>query len=131
MHRPQEGQCRRGQGNSQNKKEVQAFNGFLNFCYCFIEDFSKIVKHLHNLTSNQPFLWGADQQTTFDALKDKLCSSLVLCIPINDSPFHVEINCSQFVIGSILSQYIDGKWHLVMYQSQALMAAEWDYKIHC
>ena len=41
-----------------NKKGVQAFIGFLNYYRRFIKDFSKIAHPLHQLTGNQPFIWG-------------------------------------------------------------------------
>ena len=113
-----------------NKTEVQAFIGFLNFYRRFIEDFSKIAKPLHQLTGNQPFVWKKEQQEAFEGLKERLCLEPVLRIPIDDAPFRVETDCSQFAMGGVLSQYIDGKWHPVAYRSQALTAAERNYEIH-
>ena len=113
-----------------NKTEVQAFIGFLNFYRRFIEDFSKIAKPLHQLTGNQPFVWGKEQQEAFEGLKERLCSEPVLRIPIDDAPFQVETDCSRFAMGGVLSQYIDGKWHPVAYRSQVLTATERNYEIH-
>ena len=62
--------------------------------------------------------------------RERTSSHTVLRIPINDAPFRVETDCSQFAMGHVLSQYINGKWHPVAYRSQALTAAERNYKIY-
>ena len=113
-----------------NRTEVQSFIGFINFYRRFIANFSHIAKPLHRLTGNQDFEWGTKQQQAFDALKEKLCSEPVLRIPTDDGPFRVETDCSQFAMGGVLSQYIDGKWHPIAYWSEALTAAERNYEIH-
>ncbi len=51
------------------KKELQSFLGFTNFYCCFIKNYSKIVKQMTQLMGNEPWKWGAVQQTTFDQLK--------------------------------------------------------------
>ena len=67
-----------------NKKGVQEFLGFVNFYWRFINDFSKIARHLHELTGKQPWKWGAKQQDAFNALKRCLCSKPILR---DDAPF--------------------------------------------
>ena len=42
----------------------------------------------------------------------------------------METDCSQFAMGRVLSQYIDGKLHPIAYRSEALTAAERNYEIH-
>ena len=113
-----------------NKTEVQSFIGFINFYRRFIANFSHIAKPLHWLTGNQDFEWGTEQQQAFDAFKERLCSEPVLRISTDDGPFCVETDCSQFAMGGVLSQYIDGKWHPIAYRSEALTAAERNYEIH-
>ena len=54
----------------------------------------------------------------------------VLRIPIDDAPFRVECDSSDFANGAILSQYIDEKWHPVDYRSRMLSETERDYEIH-
>ena len=92
------------------KKELQAFIGFLNYYRRFIKDFSKIARPLHLLTGNKPFVWVKEQQEAFVRLKEALCSRPVLYLPSDDDPFRIETDCSQYAMGGILSQHIDGKW---------------------
>ena len=113
-----------------NKKELQAFIGFLNYYRRFIRDFSKIARPLHQLTGNQPFVWGLEQQEAFEQLKENLCSKPVLYLPSDDGPFRIETDCSQYAMGGVLSQHIEGKWRPIAYRSQSLTEAERNYEIH-
>ena len=83
-----------------------------------------------NLTGNTAWSWGPEQQTAFEELKGSLCAQPVLRIPIDDAPFRVETDCSQYAMGGVLSQLIDGKWHPIAYRSEALSPAERNYEIH-
>ena len=113
-----------------NVKGVRSFLGFGNFYRRFIRDFSKIARPLHELTGEQPWKWGVEQQEAFDALKRCLCSEPILAIPKDDAPFRVEADCSQYAMGGVLSQLIDDKWHPVAYRSQSLSPVERNYEIH-
>ena len=61
-------------------------------------------------------------------LRKCLCSELVLNILKDNAPFWVEADCSQYVMGFVLSQLIDDKWHPVTYRSQSLSQVECNMK---
>ncbi|GKE21806.1 hypothetical protein Tco_1433318, partial [Tanacetum coccineum] len=47
-----------------------------------IKDFSKIAKSLTALTQkNKKYIWGEDQETAFQLLKQKLCEAPILALP--------------------------------------------------
>ena len=104
--------------------------GFVNFYRRFIRDFSKIARPLHELTGKQPWRWGPEQQQAFDDLRKALCEGPVLAIPRDDAPFRVEADCSQYTMGGVLAQLIEGKLHLIAYRSQSLSPVERNYEIH-
>ena len=88
------------------------FLGFCNFYHRFIKDFSRIARPLHRLTGDVPWEWGLEQQLAFEELKLRVTSEPVLIIPVDDSPFRVEADASDFATGAVLSQKAsDGKWH--------------------
>ena len=70
------------------------------------------------------------QQGSFKTLKKALTSYPILRIPIDNAPFRVECNSSDFANGAILSQFIEGKWHPIAYRSRTLSETEWDYEIY-
>ncbi|KAG5735103.1 hypothetical protein E4T56_gene20497 [Termitomyces sp. T112] len=116
-----------------NKKKVQAFLGFANFYWRFIQDFSHHAHPLFDLTGKDvPWSWGLLEQTAFDTLKCTVTSRPVLLFSDDNSSFQVEANCSDFATGAMLSQQSleDGKWHPVAFYSKSLNAVEWNYKIH-
>ena len=90
-------------------KELQSFLGFCNFYRWFIKDYSKITKPLNQLTGKEEWKWGAKQQTTFDTLRRAITERPVLAIPVDDEPYWVEANSSNFALGTVLSQQQNDK----------------------
>ncbi|GJX14620.1 putative reverse transcriptase domain-containing protein [Tanacetum coccineum] len=59
--------------------EIRQFLGLAGYYQRFIKDFSKIAKSLTELTQkNKKYIWGEDQETAFQLLKQKLCLGAVL-----------------------------------------------------
>nr|GEY77360.1 putative reverse transcriptase domain-containing protein [Tanacetum cinerariifolium] len=55
----------------------------------FIKDFSKIAKSLTESTQkNKKYIWGEDQETTFQLLKQKLCEAPILALPEGNYTTH-------------------------------------------
>ena len=74
-------------------KQVQAFLGFVNFYYRFIENFTKMSKPLFNLTKkNSTWTWDIEQQSAFETLKKAFTMASVLRIPNNEDPFKLFTN---------------------------------------
>ena len=74
-----------------------------------------IAQPLTRLTKAIPWEWTSKEQEAFEHLKSALVSYPVLRIPINDAPFRVECDSSDFANGAVLSQLIDGRWHPIAY----------------
>ncbi|GJY19038.1 putative reverse transcriptase domain-containing protein, partial [Tanacetum coccineum] len=61
----------------------------------FIEGFSKIAKLMTKLTQKKvKFEWGDKQETTFQLLKQKLCSAPILALPEGSEDFIVYCDTS-------------------------------------
>ena len=54
----------------------------------------------------------------------------VLVIPVDDKPYRVEADSSDFALGTVLSQRQNDKWHPVAYLSKSLTEAEQNYEIY-
>ena len=54
----------------------------------------------------------------------------VLVIPTDNDPFWVESDALDFVVGAILSQKQEDKWHPIAYFSQSMSQAECNYAIY-
>ena len=63
----------------QNAGEVQSFLGLVNFSARFIPKLASIAEPLHTLTRKDiHFVWGVEQQSTFETLKCSLANAETL-----------------------------------------------------
>ncbi|GKG18159.1 hypothetical protein Tco_0372457, partial [Tanacetum coccineum] len=70
---------------------VRQFLGLAGYYRRFIEGFSNIAKPLTRLTQkNKSYIWGEEQESTFQLLKQKLCEAPILALPEgNDTVMHL------------------------------------------
>jgi len=66
----------------ENKMDIQAFLGFVNFYQRFIQDFSAKARPLFDLTcSEQVWMWSRKEQVAFEDLKTAVTTTPVLVSP--------------------------------------------------
>ncbi len=112
------------------KKEVQSFLGFCNFYRHFIRGFAGLAKPLTSLTGKGNWVWGMEQHKAFEELKQRITEDPVLIVPRNNGRFQVEADFLNYANRAVLSQFVDGKWRPVAFQSRALNEVERNYKIY-
>jgi len=94
----------------ENRINIQAFIGFVNFYCCFIQDFSTIARSLFDLThSNRTWSWDIREQEAFEHLKMAVTTVLVLVSPQDSEPFCIEADSSDFSSGAVFSQKLPGE----------------------
>jgi len=117
----------------ENKMDVQAFLGFVNFYWRFIWDFSAKARSLFDLThSEQVWTWSGREQAAFEDLKTAVTTAPVLVSPQESDPFRIKADSSDFATGAVLSQQstTDRKWHPIAFYSKSLSSVEQNYEIH-
>jgi len=88
----------------ENKTDVQAFLGFVNFYWRFIWDFSTKARPLFDLTcSEQVWTWSGREQAVFEDLKTAVTTAPVLVSPQESDPFWIEADSSDFATEAVLS----------------------------
>ncbi|GJU29488.1 putative reverse transcriptase domain-containing protein [Tanacetum coccineum] len=93
----------------------------------FIEGFSKIAKSLTELTQkNKKYIWGEDQESAFQLLKQKLCEAPILALPEGNNNFVVYCDASYQGLGAVLMQ----KEKVTAYASRQLKPYEENYTTH-
>ncbi|GKE16790.1 putative reverse transcriptase domain-containing protein [Tanacetum coccineum] len=93
----------------------------------FIKDFSKIAKSLTELTQkNKKYIWGEDQESAFQLLKQKLCEALILALPEGNDNFVVYCDASHQGLGAVLMQ----REKVIAYASRQLKPNEENYTTH-
>ncbi|GKD18814.1 putative reverse transcriptase domain-containing protein, partial [Tanacetum coccineum] len=93
----------------------------------FIEGFSKIAKSLTKLTQKGiKFDWGEKEETTFQLIKQKLCSAPILALPEGSEDFVVYCDASIKGLGAVLMQ----REKVIAYASHQLKIHENNYTTH-
>lgn len=116
-----------------SKKELKRFLGTASWYRRFIPNFSTIAGPLNKLTSTKKtapsFQWTAEADTAFIDLKSRLVQAPVLACPNFKYPFEVHTDASNYGIGAMLSQTIDGVEHPVAFMSKSLTGPEKNYSV--
>ena len=108
--------------------EVRSFLGICGYYRRFIEKFAEKAKPLTKLTEKgKSLIWTTECQEAFDELKNRLCNAPILGMPDFTKPFLLDTDASNFAIGAVLSQCIDGKERPIAYASRTLTKAERQY----
>ena len=111
-------------------KGIKEFLGLTGYYRRFIPEFSKTARPLTSLLKKDvSFDWGPSQKTAFDHLRSALQKEPILQYPNFELEFHVTTDASDYAIGGILSQAIDGKELPIAYASRLLNKAETNYAI--
>ena len=88
----------------ENRTDVQAFIGFVNFYCRFIQDFLTIAWPLFDLThSDQSWNWDTKKQEAFECLKMVVTTAPILASPQDSEPFYIEADSSDFASRAVLS----------------------------
>ncbi|GKC57423.1 reverse transcriptase domain-containing protein [Tanacetum coccineum] len=107
--------------------EIRQFLGLAGYYQRFIKDFSKIAKSLTELTQkNKKYIWGEDQETAFQLLKQKLCEAPILALPEGNDDFVVYCDASHQGLGAVLMQ----REKVIAYASRQLKPNEENYTTH-
>ncbi|GJX96032.1 putative reverse transcriptase domain-containing protein [Tanacetum coccineum] len=107
--------------------EVRQFLGHAGYYRRFIEGFSKIAKPLTRLTQkNKSYIWGEEQESAFQLLKQKLCEAPILALPEGNDDFIVYCDASLQGLGAVLMQ----REKVIAYASRQLKPHEENYTTH-
>ena len=107
--------------------EIRSFLGLAGYYRKFVEGFSKIATPLTRLTrKEEPFLWSEACQQSFDELKGRLTSALILTLPSGQDGFAVYCDASRQGLGCALLQ----NDKVIAYASRQLKKHEQNYPTH-
>ncbi|GJZ67974.1 putative reverse transcriptase domain-containing protein [Tanacetum coccineum] len=107
--------------------EVRQFLGLAGYYRRFIKGFLKIAKPLTKLTQKiKNYIWGEEQESTFQLLKQKLCEAPILALPYGNDDFVVYCDASLQGLGAVLMQ----KEKAIAYASRQLKLHEENYTTH-
>ncbi|GKB40875.1 reverse transcriptase domain-containing protein [Tanacetum coccineum] len=111
-----------------NVKGVRSFLGHAGFYHRFIKDFSMISKLMTQLLmKDAKFDFSEDCKKAFNKLKERLTTAPIIISPDWSIPFELMCDASDFAVGAVLGQRIDGKFKPIYYASKTLNDAQAHY----
>jgi hypothetical protein len=106
-------------------KQLQSFIGLASYYRKYIKDFSKIASPLHGaITSKNRLQWRDECEQAFIKLRDFSTVDIVLALPDFNKDFRLETDASDYGVGAVLSQVVEGKERPVAYFSKHLGKAQ-------
>ena len=104
--------------------------GVVNILSMFCLDLQKLLKSIYDLTrKGRPFIWGKEQQESFEEIKHRLVKPPVLHVPNKTGRFHLYSDTSKFATGSALYEIQNGKPKFIAFASKRLPGAAKSYSI--
>lgn len=101
-----------------NRDDVKRFVSFASYYRRFIKNFAEIAFPLNKLTrKGEPFVWDEHCQGAFDNLREKLMKPPLLIYPDFGKPFVIYTDASNFSLGAVLCQEIQGMDRPIHYWS--------------
>ena len=111
-----------------NAAEVRSFLGLVNFTARFIPDLGTVSAPLRQLTkSGEPFVWGPEQQQSFDELKKRLSSVETLGYFNKNAPIKVIEDASPVGLEAVLVQEQGEELRIISYATRSLSDTERRY----
>ncbi|KAJ9541044.1 hypothetical protein OSB04_027550 [Centaurea solstitialis] len=110
-----------------NVSEVRSFLGLAGYYRRFVENFSKIALPLTRLLrKGVKFVWGEDQEKSFEELRKRLITTPILALPSGSEGFQIYSDASKSGLGCVLMQH----GRVIAYASRQLKSYEVNYPTH-
>ena len=94
----------------------------------FCPELQKLLKPIYDSTrKGTHFVWGIEQQSAFEEIKQRLQKLPVLHMPDKGGRFQLYSDTSKYAMGSALYQIQNGKPKLIAYASKRLWHAACNY----
>ncbi len=109
-------------------RDVRSFLGHSGFYRRFIKDFSKVAEPMCKLLQKEAdFVFDQPCMDSFNLLKEKLTTTLVIQQPDWTLPFELMCNASDKAVGVVLGQRRGKEPHVTQYASKMLDDAQQNY----
>uniref|UniRef100_A0A0N4ZD95 RNA-directed DNA polymerase n=1 Tax=Parastrongyloides trichosuri TaxID=131310 RepID=A0A0N4ZD95_PARTI len=88
-----------------DRKALRSFLGAANYFRRFIEGYAKIAAPITKLLSEKnEYIWGVEQENTFQLLKQRLMEAPILAAPDLQRNFVIHTDASEYAVGAVLLQ---------------------------
>ena len=102
-------------------REARSFLGMAGYYRRFVKNFADIAFPLTQLTRKYGrFKWTEECQESFEKLKQVLCETVVLAHPDTTRPYNLYTDASDYAVGAVLTQELEGGERVVQFLSKKL-----------
>lgn len=115
-----------------NQDELHSFLGLTGYVQRFCNQYAELTASLFSLLKkkdkkNTKISLDKQQLKNFHELKQCLSSTPVLCLPDFSKQMHLRTDASQFAVGGVLFQVVDGVERPIAFTSRKMKPAELKY----
>lgn len=108
-----------------NITEVRRVLGMISWYRKFVPKYSDVISPLTRLLRKGiKFVWDESCEKAFQDIKNALISAPILTCPNFEHEFTLATDASNYAVGAILSQFYDGREHVICYISRTLSRQE-------
>lgn len=111
----------------ENAKQTRAFIGFANYLRPLIENFATITRPLIENINAKKFEWTQECQASFEEVKRLVAANPMIFIPDLNKPFIVTTDASNYAMGAVLSQVVDGEKRVIEFASKYFSTTQQKY----
>lgn len=113
----------------ENKTEVQAFIGFVNYYGRFFKNLSHILYPVNSLLKDETkFVWDKNCEKAFKTVKEEMQSDTTLAHFDTNLPLVLATDASSYAVGAVLSHtYADKTERPIQFASQTLTKVQQKY----
>lgn len=122
---PEKVQAVRQAERPHSREELRSFLGLASYLRRFVPNFAEMAGPLNALTSPKvPYRWGAEEQQSFDALREAVSENVLLAAPTDDGEYVLMTDASNRGLGAVLLQMQDGEPVLLEFASHKFTPTE-------
>lgn len=113
--------------------ELSRYIGMLNFYHRFMPHVAETLAPLTALLSGphsakkHRLVWSEHETAAFAASKKALADAVCLAHPMEGAPLALVTDASDFALGAVVQQFVDGAWQPLAFHSRKLSTAEKNY----
>lgn len=113
-----------------SRSDLHTFLGMTGYYSQYCPKYAEVTVSLRKaLHGKGPFSVGITEQTAIDKLKNILMTEPLLEHPDWDLPFEIHCDASNYALGVVLCQIIDGRERVIGYYSRVLRDSEKNYDV--
>ena len=104
-----------------DRKTLKSFLGLANWFRDFVPNFSSKVVNMTSLLSPKVhFVWNEDMESEFKEIRSAICNAPILHLVDYQFPLIVRTDASDYGIGAVLLQVVDGSERVIAFMSKKL-----------